>query len=367
MLRKSLRLGTAFLLAALGAACASTETQKSTGTNWISCKSDVDCTGHPDTHCGSDEKCVAGPPWHSIPPNIDAGSGGGASGDDSGALNGGGMNSSGGAEPGGEGGTTGSGGGTTGSGGKGSEAPTGCYSPGQNLTTSFDPRAVGCRCIESEVPNGLCMKTPNNGAGAYRCQTGHWQAIDAQDGPCSGCWTPDEPEFANAFPDKGCDCVNENETTCIVTQGDGYTNAVCKGGTWKLDPTLNSCTCTADTRCGFGGKCVNGSCAPRACEVDGVRYAMGVSFPSPLDSCNTCECSASGDLQCTLIECTAPSTACATNTIQTRTCVGCGPVGGCTLWRYGCLPQCETNTPCGGTELLVCNTTTHVCDVGPCF
>ena len=355
MLRKSLKLGTAFLLAALGAACASVETQKSTGTNWISCKSDADCAGHPDTHCGSDEKCVAG---HPVSP--DAGSSGGAPGNDGGkAGNGAGTT-------GGGGGTTASGG-TAGSGGTGSEAPTGCYSPWQNPTTSFDPRAVGCRCSESEVPNGLCVKTPNNGGGAYRCQTGHWQAVEPPNDPCSGCWTPDQPEFANAFPDKGCDCVNENETACIVTQGDGYNHAVCKGGTWKLDPTLNSCTCTADARCGYGGKCVNGSCAPRGCEVDGVRYAPGVSFPSPLDSCNTCQCSASGDLQCTLIECTAPSTVCATNTIQTKTCVECGVSGGCTLWRHGCLPRCETSTDCTETGLPMCNTTTHVCNSGPCL
>jgi hypothetical protein len=403
MLSGIAKTGLALLLSALAFEACSTPAEKSTGTNWIVCKTDADCEGRPGTRCSKNERCE---PDGDVGPDASSSGDGGASGSAGTTGTGGtrgGTGGTGGATGGesGAGGTGGATGGAAGDGAGGAGGATGgaagdgagglletggqatggqggfggsgggpihaegCYSPGQNLETSFiDPEAFGCKCIESQTPDGLCLKTPNNGIGAYLCESGHWKA-DTNNTACTGCWTPDQPEFANARPDNGCACVNENETACIVTQNEGYTNAVCRGGKWKLDPALSSCACAKDARCGFGGKCVGQTCASRVCEVDGVRYAVGVSFPSPSDACNSCKCDTSGQLNCTTQEC--PETACPTGTVQASTCVGCGLGGGCGLWRFGCLPRCERDADCARTGTPVCDATNHVCSAGPCI
>ena len=381
MLSGTAKTGLALLLSALAFEACSSPSEKSTGTNWIVCKTDADCEGHPGTRCSENRRCEADPDSHPIVGEADASSGGGASGS-AGKLGTAGKEGTGG-ETGGNSGAFGTGGetgGDSGAGGlpetggqaTGGQAgsfggtggmpfqPDGCYSPGQNIETSFIVGAFGCKCIESQTPDGLCLQVPKIASEvfAYLCENGHWKA-DIDNTACTGCWTPDQPEFANARPDNGCACVNENQTACIVTQNEGYTNAVCKGGKWKLDPTLSSCSCASDARCGFGGKCVGQSCAQRVCEVDGVRYAVGVSFPSPSDDCNTCACDTPGHLTCTTHQCA--DTTCPTGTVQARACVGCGVSGGCGLWRFGCLPRCERDADCARTGTPTCDPTNHVC------
>jgi len=51
---------------------------------------------------------------------------------------------------------------------------------------------------------------------------------------------------------------------------------------------------------GTGGTGGGGS----GCVVDGVRHAVGESFPSS-DGCNTCSCSSNGQVACTLRACVA--------------------------------------------------------------
>jgi hypothetical protein len=242
---------------------------------------------------------------------------------------------------------------------------TGCYSPGQNFTTAaFMPGSVGCRCSASQAPNGLCLKSSNGGVGALRCVKGLWQGAE-DNGPCMGCWTPDQPEFANAYPDSGCACAVENESQCILTQFNGYATAVCVGGKWTVEQTRDACTCTSDLRCGLGGKCNGGSCGASVCEVDGVRYAVGVGdIPSPDDTCNTCQCETDGTLTCTKMACA--QTSCDSGTVLSSTCVECGPTGGCALTRYGCLPKCQSSSDCAGTGMPVCDTKKQVCSSGAC-
>jgi hypothetical protein len=373
MLEKSWTLGLGVMLAVVGGACSSASPEKSTGTNWIHCSSDADCASDPELRCGAEGVCV--------PRNTGSGGSGAVSDSDSGFPHQGNRGGFGGTGPqsfdagatNGVGGSDGvdssipNGGSTNGDSGAQTQS-SGCFSPGQNLENSGELGAFGCRCTKSLAPNGLCFGQ------VLLCQNAHWQWGQLEAGTCAGCWLPDQPEFANVFPDKGCACVNENETKCIVTQGDGEKSAVCRGGTWKLDAAPNTCTCTTDAQCGYGGKCeidsdggviFGGTCAHRQCEVDGVRYAVGADgIPDPTDECNTCQCQADGSLSCTLIACAA--TVCGPNTIQTSTCVGCGLTGGCALTRYGCLPRCATNADCAGTGTPICDTAKHVCGSGPC-
>jgi len=366
MFRKSWAVGLGVTVAVLGGACSSTTQEKSTGTNWIHCKADADCAADPTLRCGAEGVCVPRSAGTGGQASFEGGlqqQGGSGQVGGYGGFPGGAPNVAGGGGLGG----TGSGGydnvaggGSTGTGGQ-PPVTNVCFSPGQQGSSSD----VGCRCTESLTPNGVCVGLGN----PFLCQNAHWQY--GSNSAC-GCWTPDQPEFANRAPDNGCACVNENETKCIVSQGDGEKSAVCRGGTWKLDAAPTTCTCTTDAQCGFGGKCIRDTdagpvpgCVHRQCEVDGVRYAVGVEgIPDPSDECNTCKCEANGDLTCTLISCNA--TVCPPNTVQTSTCVGCGLAGGCALTRHGCLPMCSSDADCVGTGTPVCDTTKHVCGAGPC-
>jgi len=47
----------AFVLVAILAGCGAT-TEKTTGTNWVTCSQDADCASLPNAHCGPDKVCI---------------------------------------------------------------------------------------------------------------------------------------------------------------------------------------------------------------------------------------------------------------------------------------------------------------------
>jgi hypothetical protein len=90
--------------------------------------------------------------------------------------------------------------------------------------------------------------------------------------------------------------------------------------------------------CNADGQCTDASDiggAP-ACKVGGVIYVDGSSnIPDP-SSCNLCTCNA-GKLVCTEKNCPKP---CAPDSKFASSCAQCGPIGGCEIVEYGCLPAC---------------------------
>jgi hypothetical protein len=361
------------LLALAVASCASTATEKSTGTNWITCKTDLECGAIPGARCSTEGICVDanGTPIEksALGGHADAAAGaGGTSGKggthaDSGHATGGSGGNGGRLLDSGPGGS-GNGGAPSDSGVDGSGAVTGvdggaapvssCYSPGQNFDHAYDPGAVGCRCSPS-APE-FCVR----GVGLV-CADGRWQLGGYA---CTECWTPDQPELAidNPF---GCSCVHENETACMFTTTTGYATALCTGGIWTRRLDINACSCASDARCGYGSRCGGGTCAQGVCDVDGLRYAAGTTgIADPVD-CNTCECKADGTLSCSTLPC--PFSSCPAGTSRSETCIQCGPAGGCAVTRTGCLPSCRTSADCSGTGTTTyCNPVTHVCGEGPC-
>jgi hypothetical protein len=337
--------------------------------------------------CGNEKVCVD-PSGAKIPksalisggdggPGGETGSGGG-SGSGSGSGNGNGSGSGSGSGSGnggvggngsGSGGSAGASGGTAGtsssSGGIGGNdgglrtggvaGQSSCYSPAQNLAHVNEPDAVGCRC-SSSAP-GFCV-----GSVALVCTDGRWQAVE--DGPCWGCWTPDQPDLAEGNPSNGCACTNENETACMHTTRGGYATAMCSGGLWTRRLDINACTCESDARCGYGSRCEGGICAAATCDVDGMRYAVGTTDIADPVTCNVCECMPGGTLSCTMYPC--PVGLCPSGTTRNEVCLECGQAGGCSLLRTGCLPRCETSADCGGQPGSMCYPTTHVCGVGMC-
>lgn len=319
------------------AACSSTTREKSTGTNWVTCNKDADCSAYPGARCSADQVCVdaSGKPIENTT---------------------------------GTGGTTGADaatGGAPASGGNGGGPGTiavDCYSPQQNVSNAYEPGAIGCEC-PAGTP-GICVSGV-----ALLCQDGRWVAVE--DGPCWGCWTPDEPDLAFNRPSDGCACTADAGSVCIhsVVNGavslTGYGLAACTGGKWTLDVSAGQCQCTSDASCGFSSRCDNGTCLAGACEVNGVRYAPGVTgIPSPFD-CNTCECRPDGTLTCTTLPCPTPPV-CPDGTTAASVCIACGPLGECDIGRTGCLPRCEIADDCAMTYTPVCDPTQKACSAGPC-
>jgi hypothetical protein len=354
------------LVFAAAVACSSPATEKSTGSNWIACSSDAECSAVPDATCGAEHVCVDRNGVKISKSVLDGGGSGGASATggqsstDSGAVTGSGG--AGGNGPIGSGGASGqgpggSGGLDAGAGGAGNEpgiARLDCYSPGQNLDHAYDQGSVGCRCATTL---GYCKSGV-----ALVCTNGRWQAVE--DGPCMSCWGPDDPDLAANNPSNGCSCTNENETACMFTFASGYMEAKCQGGKWTMTPTTTCNSCTSDKRCGLGGKCVNNLCQPPRCEVNGVRYAAGVGgIAHPLD-CNTCTCETDGSLTCSRLPCPTPDQ-CPVGTTFAAACAECGIAGGCSVTKTGCLPQCQSSTDCTSSHGY-CYPNTQVCGVGLC-
>jgi hypothetical protein len=355
MSRESLTAAFLVLTALGGASCATTSQQKSTGTNWIECKADTDCAAHPGASCGDADVCVDRD-GNRIPSGTtsDPADGGGNGGSQS---TGGATGSGGGGAPVTASGGTSPGTGGSGNGGGGVSASTkDCFSPGQNLDHAYDTGAAGCRCAES-TPS-VCVKGTRT-AVALECTGGHW--ISVEDGACGGCWTPDQPELALAMPSRGCACPLEDGSKCFQTAASGSMRALCFAGKWTIDTNTPTCdACDSDASCGFGGMCTEGHCAPTACDVDGVRYAVGAGpIPDPF-SCNTCTCESGGGLVCTEVNCPVE---CPAGTTAGHACVACGPTDGCALTRTGCLPRCEAASDCT-TPGTFCDTQTHLCRAG---
>lgn len=388
MLERSTKWGLGLLGLAASFGCASTVTQKSTGTNWVECETDDDCAFVGGARCSADKVCVdssgakiaksalgsgdAGPNnTGGTMSRRDAGRGaGGAGAIEAGGAGGaiidtGGVFGTGGAiVEAGTGGAIAETGGVFGTGGAldggrasgGVAGASSCYSPGQNLDIAYEPGAVGCRCSASAP--GFCEQGV-----ALMCDNGRWQAVI--DGPCMTCWTPDQPDLAAGIPSEGCACTTENETACMHTAREGYATALCTGGKWTRRLDMNACTCASDARCGYGSRCESGICAAARCDVDGMRYAVGTTDIADPVTCNNCSCQSDGTLACTAYPC--PAAFCPSGTTRETACLECGPAGGCALTRTGCLPHCDTTadcTPAGpGT---MCYSTSHVCGVGLC-
>ncbi|HVU05738.1 MAG TPA: hypothetical protein VHE30_28510 [Polyangiaceae bacterium] len=319
------------------AACASKAPEKSTGTNWIDCRTDADCAPLPGTRCGSDSRCVAldGGRASSVADSGRPSNDGSASGtlrDAAGPSDGAGRSS-------------------------GPPDPRACYSPGQNLEHAYEPNAVGCRCTESQAPNGLCIGDGSPPT-ALVCTGGHWHAVDRS--MCDPCWTPDQPDRAEYAPDNGCACSGEPRH-CIESFDGWGRFATCTGGKWTLSFGTDPCLCVSDAECGFGGKCTAGACESRVCNVDGVIYAQNLDgIPSPTDDCNTCLCTADA-LGCTRIDC---GTKCLPTELPTQQNV-------CGITTYGCFPICSSTTECLDDPILdECDTVQGHCKHyhnGPCL
>jgi hypothetical protein len=361
-------LGLCTLVAAFG--CASTATEKSTGTNWITCDTDADCALVQDARC-SDEKVCVDPQGVKISKSVLAGRDGGPGGGSGSGGASGSAGASGSGTASGSGGAIANGGasgnGNTGgaanspstggsaavdAGTGGAATAIGCFSPGQNLGTVNDPGAFGCKCSPSAP--GFCV-----GGVALVCTDGRWQAVE--DGPCWDCWTPDRPDLAEGNPSNGCDCTTENEMACMHTMRGGYATAMCSGGKWTRRLDINACSCTSDARCGYGSRCESGICAMARCEVDGMRYAAGATDIADPVNCNTCQCMQDGTLECTRYPC--PVSSCPSGTTRETACLECGPTDGCSLVRTGCLPLCDTASDCSAPAPY-CNPQTHTCTQG---
>lgn len=369
------------LFAGLG--CATESNEKSTETNWLECDSDTDCARVvAEATCAPDGYCVDSD-GRRIPAETGGRDGGtgGAAGDGGAAGAGGeadaGVGGDGGTVDAGSGGLPGTGGlngsgGVPGTGGvknpggaggavEGLDAgreliETECFSPAQFLDVAYDPSFVGCKCAEGA--QSLCRSGV-----ALICSEGRWQAV--QDGPCASCWTSEAaPETIFDRPEAGCACSSEGDRRSIYTTQDGYSTVVCSDGKWTLDPSISSWSCSSDAQCGYGGKCEGGTCNAQVCEVDGVRYAVGATLPSPFD-CNTCTCEANGTLSCTRLPCPMPP-ACAPDMAPASVCVACGLVGGCGLTRTGCLPECNIDADCP-PDLPRCDLEQNACSIVGCI
>lgn len=357
----NVRFGLVMVLSAV--ACSSPASEKSTGSNWVTCDTDADCSPYPGATCGTEKVCVDQKGEKILKssqnqPDGGSGAGGAENGD---ASTAGGSPGSGGAAPGGASGTSPGGvpNGDASTGGAAAATVLDCYSPGQNLDHAYDTGAIGCRCATGSP--GFCV----NGV-ALVCTDGRWQAVE--DGPCTQCWTPDEPDLAAGNPSNGCACTTENETACMSTLEAGVMGARCSQGKWVVERAQTPCNCTSDKRCGFGGKCVNNACASARCLVDGVRYAAGVgNIAHPLD-CNTCVCGSDGQLTCSKLPCPTPDV-CPTGYTSDSTCNDCTTSsGGCGLTQTGCIRQCQTHDDCSGNgNEVVCDTTRHLCFGGVCI
>jgi len=218
---------------------------------------------------------------------------------------------------------------------------------------------VGCEC-PADAPD-LCLSGV-----ALVCDGGRWQAVE--DGPCMPgiCWTPGEPDAAASRPLDGCACTSEGQEVCLHTYRSGYMTATCTDGKWTASPQDGACGCTSDAHCGFGSRCEAGQCLPGTCEVNGVRYAIGVGkIPDP-STCNRCVCETQGRLSCTLLPCPLEPP-CPDGTVAASVCIACGPAGGCSISRTGCLPRCEANDDCAATYTPICDPDQQACSAGPCF
>lgn len=313
------------LFVAVPLACGAKAVDKSTGSNWLGCTTDADCSPYGGATCGTDKYCVYPNGTHVTSLDIPDAAVDAA------------------VEAGVEAGPT--------------TIVVDCFSPGQYLDQIYSATAVGCECPESTTP--FCIQGIS-----LSCEAGRWSASSSS--ACGGCWTPDQADFIASYPDRGCACTTENETACSTSTQNGTEYSVCTGGKWtRVSGTLPpyTCTCTEDKECGFGRLCVGGSCLPGLCEVNGVRYSAGYTgIPHPTN-CQTCTCEIGGTLSCVAVPC--PSEGCPAGTSAASECVVCGQSGyGCDLRRTGCLTTCANDYECGFNYLTTCDPQSHACHAG---
>jgi hypothetical protein len=144
----------------------------------------------------------------------------------------------------------------------------------------------------------------------------------------TGCYSPSQPHGAlNGAHGCACGAVDEDQCIRVVEGGRQHLLAFsCRNGAWES---------VEDGACNFMWACLIDD---RVYEVDGNE-----GFPSPLDECNSCGCSANG-LSCTEIGCEAKT--CPEGTRLGEACLQCGSPGGCALTEYGCIQTCDDARDC---------------------
>ncbi len=158
-------------------------------------------------------------------------------------------------------------------------AREGCHQRLRNLRKGLHACRVDLgRCTEDLF--GCREKARACGEALGTCRE---ELAGCQDAPC--CDPLEEPgTHGNPFCFEGATC--------------------CADGTWQCNRGDATPTCDAPGRvCGLPPPCVDPETgAVRCCIRDGIRHAIGESFPAG-DGCNVCACLETGQVVCTLRPC----------------------------------------------------------------